>query len=205
MKTLLTLLLLPFLGLLAARPAGTTYRLDPAASTLTWIGHAEAGSWAPRGTVRLREGSVAAEGQTVRAARVVVDLTTIAHDQAQLAEHLRGADFFDAAKFPTAVFELTAFTAGRVRGTLTMKGVTKPVAFPVTVAAEPGGLRLRGTATLDRTQFGINYNSASFFQNLGNYAIRNDFQVAFDVLARPAQRHPGAEAAESAAALPSQH
>ncbi|HEX8659462.1 MAG TPA: YceI family protein [Hymenobacter sp.] len=184
MKTLLALLLLPFLGLLAARLVATTYRLDPVASTLTWTGHAEAGAWAPQGTVRLREGSVAAAGQTVRAARVVVDITTIAHDQAQLAEHLRGADFFDAAKFPTAVFELTEFTAGRARVTLTIKGVTKLVAFPVTVAAEFGGLRLRGTATLDRTQFGINYNSTSFFQNLGSYAIRNDFQVAFDVLAR---------------------
>ena len=185
MKTLLAILF-PVLALLAARPAATTYRLDPAASTLAWTGHAEAGSWAPQGTIRLREGSVVANGQTVRAARVVVDMATIAHEQAPLAEHLRHADFFDVANFPTAVFELTEFTGGQARGTLTLKGVTRPVAFPVTVAAVPGGgLRLRGTATLDRTRFGINYNSAAFFQNLGSYAIRNDFQVAFDVLARP--------------------
>lgn len=49
--------------------------------------------------------------------------------------------------------------------------------------AEPGsGLRLRGTATIDRTQFGVNFNSASFFQNLLSYAIRNDFLVAFGVV-----------------------
>ena len=60
------------------------------------------------------------------------------------------------------------------------------MAVAVTVAAVPGGdLRLTGTATLDRTEFGINYNSTAHFQNLGSYAIRNDFQVAFDVLARP--------------------
>lgn len=184
MKTLL-IFLFPFLALVAARPAATTYRLDPAASSLTWTGHAEAGAWAPHGTIRLREGSISAEGPAVRAARVVIDMATIAHDQAQLAEHLRGADFFDAAKFPTAVFELTEFSNGQARGTLTIKGQTRPVAFPVTVAAVPGGgLRLRGTATLDRTQFGINYNSTAFFQNLGSYAIRNDFQVAFAVVAR---------------------
>ncbi|WP_190927337.1 hypothetical protein [Hymenobacter armeniacus] len=45
-------------------------------------------------------------------------------------------------------------------------------------------LRLCGTATLDRTQFGVKYKSHSFFQNLGSYAIRNDFQVTFDRLAR---------------------
>ena len=180
-----SLLLLPLLALLAARPAAATYRLDPTASTLAWTGHAEAGSWAPQGSIRLREGSISADGQNVRAARVVVDMASIAHDQAQLAEHLRGADFFDAAKFPTAVFKLTEFKAGRARGTLTLKGITRPVEFPVTVADAPGGgLLLRGTATLDRTQFGINYNSSAFFQNLGSYAIRNDFQVAFEVVAR---------------------
>lgn len=186
MKKLLILsLLLPLLALLAARPAAGTFRLDPAASTLAWTGHAEAGSWAPQGTIRLREGSVTAEGAAVRAARVVVDMATIAHEQAQLAEHLRGPDFFDVAKFPTAVFELTAFGNGQASGTLTLKGVRQPVAFPVAVTAEPGGgLRLRGTATIDRTRFGVNYNSSSFFQNLGSYAIRNNFQVAFDVVAR---------------------
>ena len=186
MKKLLILsLLFPLLGLLAARPALATLRLDPAASTLAWTGHAEAGAWAPQGSIRLREGTVMAEGAAVRAARVVVDMASITHDQAQLAEHLRGADFFDAAKFPVAVFELTAFKNGQASGTLTLKGIRKPVAFPVTVAAEAGGgLRLRGTATIDRTQFGVNFNSSSFFQNLGSYAIRNDFQVAFDVVAR---------------------
>jgi polyisoprenoid-binding protein YceI len=184
MKKLLFLTLLPFV-LLEARPVATTYRLDPAASVLTWTGHAEAGTWAPRGTIRLREGSIAADGLAVRAARVVVDMASIAHEQAQLAEHLRGADFFDAANFPTGVFMLTEFGGGQARGTLTLKGITKAVAFPVTVAAVPGGgLRLRGTATIDRTQFGVNYNSTAFFQNLGSYAIRNDFQVGFDVVAR---------------------
>jgi hypothetical protein len=58
MKKLLILsLLLPLLALLAARPATGTFRLDPAASTLAWTGHAEAGSWAPQGSIRLREGT----------------------------------------------------------------------------------------------------------------------------------------------------
>ncbi|MBF9238110.1 YceI family protein [Hymenobacter sp. BT683] len=183
MKILSLLSLL--LALLAAQPAATTYRLDPAASTLTWTGHAEVGSWAPQGIIRLREGQLVADGQTVRRARVVFDMTSIAHDQAQLAEHLRGPDFFDATKYPAAVFELTDFKAGQARGMLTLKGQTKPIAFPATVTAVPGGgLRLSGTATIDRTLFGINFNSTSFFQNLGSYAVRNDFQLTFDVVAR---------------------
>jgi hypothetical protein len=38
------------------------------------------------------------------------------------------------------------------------------------LARQPNGsLRAKGTATSDRTQFGVNHNSSRFFQNLGSY------------------------------------
>jgi len=73
---------------------------------------------------------------------------------------------------------------GQAVGELTLKGITKSVRFPVTITPRPDGLRVQGTASLDRTQFGVNYKSSSFFQNLGSYAIRNDFTLAFDVVAK---------------------
>lgn len=51
----------------------------------------------------------------------------------KLDEHLSDADFFDAAKFPTATFKSTKVTKGaakgdyKVSGDLTIHGVTKPV------------------------------------------------------------------------------
>ncbi|AII53056.1 YceI family protein [Hymenobacter sp. APR13] len=182
----LLLAFLTFCTLAATQPAATSYQLLPAA--LTWTGYAEVGTYAPSGTVQLRRGSFLYDGRTLRQARLEVDMRTIAQEQAQLAEHLRGEDFFDVAKYPMAVFELQQLSQGQARGQLTLRGVTRPVQFPLTLERRPDGrLRLRGTATLDRTQFGINHNSSSFFQNLGSYAIRNEFHLTFDVLAEAAK------------------
>lgn len=179
----LLLLLLP-LG--ALQLPARTYRAQPAASHLTWTGYAEVGSYAPAGTVQLREGTLDYDGRTVRGARVVLDMRTIRHDDATLTRHLQGPDFFDVEHYPTAVFVLTALRREGAVGQLTVRGVTQPVQFPARLQPLPDGrLRLTGTATLDRTRFGVNYNSSSFFQNLGSYAIRNDFTLAFDLVAAP--------------------
>ncbi len=34
---------------------------------------------------------------------------------------------------------------------------------------------------LDRTKFDIKYNSSSYFQDLGNYAIKNDFDLEYEL------------------------
>ncbi|SHI54682.1 Polyisoprenoid-binding protein YceI [Hymenobacter daecheongensis DSM 21074] len=184
MKLLLLILLTSLLA--AAQPAATTYRIDPAASRLTWTGHAEAGDWAPTGAVQLRQGRFDYAGTRLQNGRFEFDMATISHSDTQLQEHLRGTDFFDVARFPTAVFTLRALAAGQVVGELTLKGISRPVRFPATFSRQPdGSLRVRGTASIDRTEFGVNYNSTSFFQNLGSYAIRNDFQLAFELVARP--------------------
>ncbi len=186
MKTLFVSLLALLLGATAAqRPATTTYALNPASSRLTWTGYAEAGAYAPSGTLRLAPGgTLAAEGATPRAARVLVDMRSLHHDLPKLQEHLRGADFFDVAQFPVATFELRQLAGGQAEGQLTIKGQTHPIAIPLTISLiGADSLLLQGTARLDRTQFGINYNSSSFFQNLGSYAIRNDFQLVFKLKA----------------------
>ncbi|TGD78781.1 YceI family protein [Hymenobacter wooponensis] len=178
------LFLLILLGLCAAQLADSVYQIDPTASRITWTGYAEVGGYAPTGSVHVRQGTVAYDGRRLHQGRIEVDMRTISQEQAQLAEHLRGPDFFDATRYPTATFVLKEVQDGQARGQLTLKGVTKPVQFPITLTALPNGqLRIQGGATLDRTQFGVNYNSSSFFQNLGSYAIRNEFRLEFDVVA----------------------
>ena len=85
-------------------------------------------------------------------------------------DHLRSADFFDVATYPTVTFRSTNVrpaTAARndhwlVTGDLAMHGVTRPIELDVRKVDPPGQLhpdvlRLRATATIDRRDFGMEH------------------------------------------------
>jgi len=84
-------------------------------------------------------------------------------------EHLRSSDFFEADKHPTIKFVSTAFKKKAtdlydIEGVLTMKGVSKPVAFNGLyggTATTPEGVVKVGfeiTGVVDRKDFGITFN-----------------------------------------------
>jgi len=72
---------------------------------------------------------------------------------------LPGPDFFDVAKFPKAHFITTGFrrSGGKViaDGTLTLRGVSKPVSLEVTFKPQGGGATLDVAGTLQRLDFGV--------------------------------------------------
>ena len=90
---------------------------------------------------------------------VSIPLATAATSNADYDGELRGASFFDASKFPRATYTATRFRAlGGNRyaadGTLTLRGVGKPVVleFTWTPGAAPV---LSGKATVRRLAFGV--------------------------------------------------
>ncbi len=83
--------------------------------------------------------------------------------------HLKSADFFDVAKYPTITFKSTSVKPNGkdswlVTGNLTMHGVTKQVTLPVTFLGEgkdPWGNEKMGfeaSTTLNRQDYGISWN-----------------------------------------------
>jgi polyisoprenoid-binding protein YceI len=70
------------------------------------------------------------EASTVTA---TVDLDSIVTGQEQRDAHIRSADFFEVEKYPTMTFTSTGIKAKGdeyvLEGDLTLKGITKPVAF----------------------------------------------------------------------------
>ena len=103
---------------------------------------------------------------------VTVQLASIDTRDAGRDEHLRSADFFDAATHPTMTFRSTGVretgTTGRyaVDGELTVRGITKPLTLDVTfdgTARDPwGGERAGFTATaeIDREDYGLTWNQS---------------------------------------------
>ena len=98
---------------------------------------------------------------------VVVDTASIDSNWAERDKHLRGADFLDVEQFPRATFKGTKYTGdakgGKMEGTLTLHGVTKPLMLDVQfIGAGPdpwGGYRagFKAQTTLRRADFGLTY------------------------------------------------
>jgi polyisoprenoid-binding protein YceI len=86
-----------------------------------------------------------------------------------LTAHLQSPDFFDAERFPELRFraEDIELDGDRVTadGEITIKGVTRPVTVSGTASppiADPWGMQRLGltvAATVDRTDFGLNWNN----------------------------------------------
>jgi polyisoprenoid-binding protein YceI len=97
-----------------------------------------------------------------------VDLSSINTGQEQRDAHIRSADFFEVEKYPTMTFTSTGVKEtgdGYVlEGDLTLKGVTKTVAFDLEVSGfgpdAYGGTRAGFSATtkINRIDFGVSFN-----------------------------------------------
>jgi polyisoprenoid-binding protein YceI len=139
-----------------------------------------------RGEFGKTEGTVVIDPADVTRSTVeaTIDVTSVDTRDAKRDEHLRGADFFDAAKFPTITFKSTKVEkAGegtlKVTGDLTMKGVTKPVVLtvngPTDEIKDPWGNTRRGlsaTAKINRKDFGVSYGP--------NAAVSDEVAITID-------------------------
>ena len=171
------------------------YILDFNKSTINWKASKVTGS-GHEGTVRVSSGVMNVAGKSING-KVKVDMNGIvctdlqdAGKNAYLLNHLKGEDFFNTVKFPDAIFETTKITEAkgndgtthRVEGNLTIKGITKPVSFNAKISGGNGQIYIVGDLKVDRTQFDIKYGSTSFFDNLGDNAINNDFTLKFSLV-----------------------
>ena len=99
-------------------------------------------------------------------------------DKSELAQHLKDKDFFDTATYPEALFSITTtekLSANEylITGNLTIKNITKPINFKATVTSET----FTANISVNRTDFGIKYGSGSFFENLGDNIIKDNFDL----------------------------
>jgi polyisoprenoid-binding protein YceI len=101
---------------------------------------------------------------------VTIDTASINTGVPKRDEHLRSADFFDTAKYPTMTYvskrvEKSGNDRLKVYGDLTLHGITKPVVLdvegPTKVYKDPQGKLRRGasaTAKINRKDFGLTWN-----------------------------------------------
>jgi polyisoprenoid-binding protein YceI len=166
--------------------AAQTKKVDAAASTINWVGKKVTGQHS--GTVNLKDGTLIFKGDKLVGGKFTVDMTSLTSTdlsgeyQGKLNGHLKSEDFFGTEKFPTStlVFKTIAAkskTVYTVTADLTIKDSTNPVTFDITVNGNTATTAFK----VDRTKYDIKYGSGSFFDNLGDKAISNEFELAISL------------------------
>lgn len=175
------------------RPSATVYKADPAQSKITWIGKKVTGEHS--GTVKLTEGSVTINNNVLTGGSFTIDVSAITvtditdpGTNAKLVGHLKSADFFNTTDYPNATLVITSAVLKSkgtydITGNLTIKGISNPVTFPATVAVLGDKVTAVSAITIDRTKYDIKYRSTSFFGDLGDKAIDNNFVLNVTLVA----------------------
>lgn len=154
---------------MTALPEGLTqgiWTLDPSHSTVAFtIRHA--GISKTRGTFDDFSGSLEV-GSSLEDLRFSADIAMESVDtgNADRDNHLRAADFFDAAQYPTMTFRTTEVSKDELKGDLTLHGVTRPVVLDLDfegTATDPFGTYragFSGSTKISRKEFGLTWNAA---------------------------------------------
>lgn len=151
----------------AATDSSVTYQVDAAASSVQRVG-AKLRETKHTGTIAIKEGNLSATNGVLTAGKFVMDMSSITEinnaDQvsaAKLSGHLQSADFFDVANHPTSTFEVVGVEAGKIKGNLTIKGITKLIEIPATVTITEQGLEATSQFTINRNDWGVTWGSAA--------------------------------------------
>ena len=167
-----------------------SYAVNVAESTLNWKGTKPTGDF-HTGTAAITGGKLGMEGESLTSGNFAIDLTKLAvldegldeETKAKLLGHLTSGDFFEVEKYPSASFDITGSTADSLTGNLTIKDVTKSITIPYSVQEENGVLTASSTFAIDRTKWGVTYNSGNFFENLGDYLINDEVEFTVNLVA----------------------
>lgn len=174
------------------------YSVDTAASKMMW--KAEALTGGHEGTIEIKDGSLTVANGVLSDAKFTINMNTInptdledAEKKGKLIGHLSGnvdadedgkVDFFGTDSFPTASFVMTSADSTNLTGNLTIKGISNSITVPYTVSEEEGKIMANANFKVDRTDFGINFRSTKFFDNIKDKAISDEFELNVQIVAK---------------------
>jgi polyisoprenoid-binding protein YceI len=186
MKSSIRVLLAVIILLLPVTAAAATWKIDPDHSNIMFqVRHL--GLVEVKGIFQKFSGTLNLEDNIAKSSvNVTIDAASVATGVEKRDEHLRTADFFDVAKYPTITFvskKVTPAEHGKLKviGDLTIHGITKEAVLNVTgptkEVKDPKGNIRRGisaTATINRPDYGLTYNS---ILESGGLAIGNKLTI----------------------------
>lgn len=117
---------------------------------------------------------------------VRIETGSVDTDDAERDQIIRGPDLYAVERHPQARYVAEQFTAAGdtylARGELTLRGTTREVPVRFTFERTERGARLRGSATLERLEFGVGQGEWQDTEWVGN-----EVEVRFDLALEPAR------------------
>ncbi|XLS28268.1 YceI family protein [Flavobacteriaceae bacterium M23B6Z8] len=174
------------LGTVAFTNIAEKKEVKTAESKVTWKGYKVTGSH--EGVVDLKSGYLTFEGDQLTGGEFVVDMTSLSSTdlegeyKGKLDGHLKSDDFFGVKNHPTSKLVITNVkptgkNSYEVTGDLTIKEKTNPITFDLSVY----GSKATGALKIDRSKYDVRYGSGSFFDNLGDKTIYDEFDLVVDL------------------------
>jgi polyisoprenoid-binding protein YceI len=165
-----------------------TWSIDPVHSSVEFAARHMVVSKV-RGRFRTFSGTiVTAENPLESSVTAEIDLNSIDTGTEQRDNHIRSADFFDVATYPTMTFRSTGVSRDGdgyiLHGQLTLKGVTRDVPLKLELNGFGpdafGGTRAGFTATgeINRKDFGVNFNAV---MQTGGAVVSDRIQLHLEI------------------------
>lgn len=185
-----TLLLFGFTFLFFSSVSGQSkLNADVEKTKLQWLGEKVLGQHT--GTINLKDGWLVWQDNKIVSGEFNIDMASLkdSENTQMLENHLKSDDFFGVQKFPLSTLVITgsdAFDKGTavVRGNLTIKGITNTVEFKASIQKKEEGIWFFTNIIVDRTKYNIRYGSGSFFDNLGDKTIYDEFKLKVNLLVK---------------------
>jgi polyisoprenoid-binding protein YceI len=150
------------LGLTVPAVAATKWSASPDPKAIAWSGAEGQNAAAFTGHCANFVADIAFDPAALEtsAVKVTIDMASCTTGETKKDQYLPMEGWFDVAGYPKAVFEAKSFrhTGGNkyvADGTLTLKGMTKPVTLPFTLDIEGNKAHVVGETVLQRLDFGV--------------------------------------------------
>ena len=163
-----------------------TFKISPEKSTIEWLGEKVTG--AHSGYINLQSGFFFFEDEKFVGGEFNIDMNSIKCTDienrtyaSKLEEHLKDPDFFNSSKYPTSNFKISNIifdgTSYMITGNMTIKEITQEITFPAKFENDGDIFHANATLKIDRTKHDIKYGSGSFFDDLGDRMIYDEFTL----------------------------
>lgn len=157
-----------------------SYILKVDESLMLWEGSKIIGN-SHEGEIKVSEGVINFDEQT---GNFIIDMDTMTEigGSGAVINHLKNEDFFNVDEYPYSFLNIKNIENDLITADLTILDITNEINFMVNFVEVDDELYANTEFTIDRTNWGVIYNSGNFFQNLGDNAIKNDISFALELV-----------------------